>query len=103
MAFAAMRAHQLVVLLVLAGCANPAPTPDDPTAAAANSVGHIGCLASDIAVSHLQRTDQSVNLGIYVGPTYTWEATCKGHTYICAERLFGLGPASDIACSPKLP
>lgn len=67
---------------------------------AQKSAGHIGCRASEI-----QTANETEN-----GTIETWDATCRGHVFVCTQRDNTPNNAADVddsdttevACAPRV-
>jgi hypothetical protein len=89
-----MRTTLFIAAFSFLGCATMSPR--GASGNAAKSVGYVGCLEADITVANVQSS----------GGAETWEATCRGQTFICAEHWSDTnmcGQQINTACSPKLP
>ena len=77
-----------------AGCAALMPSPDSPSMVRAMqmvSAGHTGCLPAENTISNAD-----LNYGSGSG---TWNATCRGKTYLCAA-FTPAGGSQTYSCAP---
>jgi hypothetical protein len=76
-----------------AGCAAVQPSPNSPEVLQALkmvSAGHTGCLPDDNEISNVSAVRDGSG---------TWNATCRGKTYLCSA-FRAVGGSQSYSCAP---
>jgi hypothetical protein len=80
-------------LSLAAGCATLGPSPNSPEVLQALqlvSAGHTGCLPDDNEISNVHASRDGSG---------TWNATCKGKSYLCSA-FRAVGGSQSYSCAP---
>ena len=79
------------MLVSAAGCVTPSPdAPEVLQALKMVSAGHTGCLPDDNEITHVSPVRDGSG---------TWNATCKGRTYLCSA-FRAVGGSQSYSCAP---